>query len=275
MSVKQQRRNRILSAYLHPSLQSMLPKQCVRKCSSHRSSPRRQTYSSLSRYQRSLRYRMEDIQPSPSISVSDEQQQQQQQQRSSHLGLANANSCELNGLASRGEQQTRETGGREYARSMSRGSDTSQLTMMTSISKQGLNEGNNNVAANECLLRIHRSSKAVTSGNVCLRSDNHVGGCYPHNCVRHGLTPIAPRVSLYLSVVFTKLIGESSGKDKGRMSFLLPVSARVYLCAKCYIPLARLSIARRRPRGKIYRIRVSGTRRNESRCESGKFIPRR
>lgn len=147
----------------------MLPKQCVRRCSSHRSSPRRPTYSSLSRCQRSLRYRPDDIQPSPSISVSDEQQ------RSSHLGLANANSCELNGLASRGEQQTRaaairEAGGREYARSVSRGSDTSQLTMMTSISKQGLNEGNNNMAANECLLRIHRSPKAVALGNVCVRA---------------------------------------------------------------------------------------------------------
>lgn len=176
-------------AYLRPFLQSMLPKQCVRKCSSHRSSPRRPTYSSLSRYQRSLRYRMDEIQPSPSISVSDEQQQHQQ--RSSHLGLAKTNSCELNGLASHGEQQARavyqaairEIAGREYARSMSRSSDTSQLTMMTSISKHGLNEGNNNVAANECLLGRHHSSKAVTLGNVCLRSrdpNQSRGGCYAH-----------------------------------------------------------------------------------------------
>ncbi|XP_032666434.1 pyrokinin-1 receptor-like isoform X2 [Odontomachus brunneus] len=158
----------IMSNKFREAFKSMLPKQCVRKCSSHRSSPRRPTYSSLSRCQRSLRYRVDDIQPSPSISVSDEQQ------RSSHFGLANANSCELNGLASRGEQQTRavyqatirETGGREYARSVSRGSDTSQLTMMTSISKQGLNEGNNNVAANEYLLRIHRSPKAAALGDV-------------------------------------------------------------------------------------------------------------
>jgi len=142
----------------------MLPKNCVRKRSSHRSH-RQRTYTSLSRYQRSMKHRFEHY--SPSISVSDEQQ------RLTHIALTKANSCEPNGFAkSRSEQQIRsatskETAGcREYTRSASRGSDTSQVTMMTSVSKQALhNEGNNNVAANECLLKIRKSPKAVTLGN--------------------------------------------------------------------------------------------------------------
>lgn len=157
----------------------MLSKNCVRKCSSHRSSLRQPTYSSLSRYQRSMKHRFNDAQRSPSISISDEQQ------RLMHIALANnVNSCEVNGFTkSQSEQQMRSvvairetTSCREYARSMSRGSDSSQLTMTTSLSKQALNEGNNNVATNECLLRIHRSPKAVTLGSVrvpsCYRDAN-------------------------------------------------------------------------------------------------------
>lgn len=152
----------------------MLSKNCVRKCSSHRSSLRQPTYSSLSRYQRSMKHRFNDAQHSPSISISDEQQ------RLMHIALTNnVNSCEVNGFAkSQSEQQVRPvvairetTSCREYARSMSRGSDSSQLTMTTSLSKQALNnEGNNNIATNECLQRIHRSPKAVTLGSVRLPS---------------------------------------------------------------------------------------------------------
>ncbi|XP_011149125.1 pyrokinin-1 receptor isoform X2 [Harpegnathos saltator] len=182
----------IMSNKFREAFKSMLPKHCVRKCSSRRSSPRRPIYSSLSRCQRSLRYRIDDIQPSPSISVSDEQQ------RPSHPSLANANSCELNGLASRGEQQTRvvyqatikETAGREYARSVSRGSDISQFTVMTSISKQALNEGNNNVAANECLLKIHRSPKAVTLGILTERLGFGTKGLFAHH---RKLPPASPK----------------------------------------------------------------------------------
>lgn len=152
----------------------MLPKRCIRKCSSHRNSRQQPIYSSLSRCQRSMRHRFDDTQHSPSISVSDEQQQ-----RLTHIVLANANSCEPNGLAkSQNEQQVRpvattavkESASRpEYARSMSRSSNSSQLTMMTTLSKQALNnEGNHNNAASECLLKQHRSPKAVTLGSVPL-----------------------------------------------------------------------------------------------------------
>lgn len=148
----------------------MLPKYCVRKFSSHKGNCRQPTYSSLSRYQRSMRHRFDDAQHSPSISVSDEQQ------RLTHIALAKSNFCEPNGFAkSLNEQEVRPNiaaairntaGCRDYTRRVSRDSDCSQLTVMTSLSKQGLNnEGNNN--ANECLLRIHRSPKAVTLGSVC------------------------------------------------------------------------------------------------------------
>lgn len=147
----------------------MLPKYCIKKFSSHKVIRRQPTYSSLSRYQKSIRHRFDDAQHSPSISVSDEQQ------RLTHIALANTNFCEPNGLVKsqneRKEQSAiKETVGcRDYTRTVSRDSDCSQLTTMTTLSKQGLNnEGNNNT--NECLLRIHRSPKAVTLGNICLRS---------------------------------------------------------------------------------------------------------
>lgn len=149
----------------------MLPKRCIRK--SHRGDRRQPIYSSLSRCQRSMRHRNDDTQHSPSISVSDEQQ------RLTHIMLAKANSCQPNGLAkSRSEQQVRpvtatavkESARRpEYARSMSRGSNSSQLTMMTTLSKQDVNnKSNNNNTASECLLKIHKSPKAVTLGSVSL-----------------------------------------------------------------------------------------------------------
>ncbi|XP_012217436.2 pyrokinin-1 receptor-like isoform X1 [Linepithema humile] len=160
----------IMSNKFREAFKSMLPKRCIRKCSSHRSNRRQPIYSSLSRCQRSMRHRFEDTQHSPSISVSDEQQQ-----RLTHIVLANANSCEPNELAkSRDEQQVRpvtatavkESAGRpEYARSVSRSSNSSQLTMMTTLSKQALsNEGNH--TASEYLLKIHRSPKAVTLAGI-------------------------------------------------------------------------------------------------------------
>ncbi|XP_011637437.1 pyrokinin-1 receptor-like [Pogonomyrmex barbatus] len=150
----------IMSNKFREAFKSMLPKRCVRKFSSHKGTHRQPTYSSLSRYQRSMRHRFDDPQHSPSISVSDEQQ------RLTHIALANANSCELNGLAKneRPHIAIRETSCRDYTRRVSRDSDSSQVTMMTSLSKDR-DEGNNNVTAtNDCLSRIHRSSKAVTLG---------------------------------------------------------------------------------------------------------------
>ncbi|XP_029160963.1 pyrokinin-1 receptor-like isoform X2 [Nylanderia fulva] len=159
----------IMSNKFREAFKSMLSKNCVGKFSSRRDSLRQQTtYTSLSRYQKSMKPRFDSIQQSPSISISEEQQ------RLTHIPLANNvnNACEANGFAiSRSEQPrpgvaNRETAVyRDYARSMSRGSDSSQLTMTTTLSKQGLNnEGNNNVAANEFLLRIPKPPKAVTLG---------------------------------------------------------------------------------------------------------------
>lgn len=149
----------------------MLPKYCIRKFSSHKSNHRQPTYSSLSRYQKSMRHRFDDGQRSPSLSVSDEQQ------RLTHIALANANSCGPNGHARTQKERGRpniaaaikETVGcRDYTRRVSKDSDSSQLTMMTSLSKQALNNEGNNNNANECLLRIHKSPKSVTLGSISL-----------------------------------------------------------------------------------------------------------
>ncbi|CAL1689313.1 unnamed protein product [Lasius platythorax] len=187
----------IMSNKFREAFKSMLSKNCVRKCSSHRSSLRQPTYSSLSRYQRSMKHRFDGVQHSPSISISDEQQ------RLTHIALANnVNACEVNGLAkSRNNEQQiqsvvaiRETAGyREYVRSMSRGSDSSQLTMTTSLSKHGLNnEGNNNVAANDCLLRIHKP-KAVTLGILTERLGLGTKGFFAQHRKNSSTSPTKPK----------------------------------------------------------------------------------
>ncbi|XP_029664628.1 pyrokinin-1 receptor-like isoform X2 [Formica exsecta] len=187
----------IMSNKFREAFKSMLSKNCVRKCSSHRSSLRQPTYSSLSRYQRSMKHRFDGVQHSPSISISDEQQ------RLMHIALPNnVNSCEVNGLAkSRSEQQIRpvvairETAScREYARSMSRGSDSSQLTMTTSLGKQGLNnEGNNNVATNECPPRIHKSPKAVILGILTERLGLGTKGFFAQHRKNSSTSPTRPK----------------------------------------------------------------------------------
>ncbi|KAG5318057.1 CAPAR protein, partial [Pseudoatta argentina] len=155
----------IMSNKFREAFKSMLPKYCIRKFSSHKVIRRQPTYSSLSRYQRSIKHRFDDAQHSPSVSISDEQQ------RLTHIALANTNFCEPNGLVKSQNERERQpaiketVGCRDYTRRVSRDSDCSQLTVMTTLSKQGLNnEGNNN--ANECLLRIQRSPKAVTLAGI-------------------------------------------------------------------------------------------------------------
>ncbi|XP_070158930.1 pyrokinin-1 receptor isoform X2 [Polyergus mexicanus] len=187
----------IMSNKFREAFKSMLSKNCVRKCSSHRSSLRQPTYSSLSRYQRSMKHRFEGVQHSPSISISDEQQ------RLMHIALPNnVNSCEVNGLAkSRNEQQIRPvvairetTSCREYARNMSRGSDSSQLTMTTSLGKQGLNdEGNNNVATNERSPRIHKSPKAVILGILTERLGLGTKGFFAQHRKNSSTSPTRPK----------------------------------------------------------------------------------
>ncbi|EZA51023.1 hypothetical protein DMN91_003159 [Ooceraea biroi] len=218
----------IMSNKFREAFKSMLPKNCVGKRSSHRSH-RQPTYSSLSRYQRSMKHRFEHY--SPSISISEEQQ------RLTHIALTNANSCGPNGLAkSQSEQQirpatiiaTRETAGcREYVRSMSRGSNSSQITMMTSLN----NEGNNNVAASECLLRIHRSPKGVTLGILTGKLSLGTKGFFTHhrkNSVNSAPKPTKtgnaavaslPRFQSHPSIESANTISNSSLQDLDKTEF--------------------------------------------------------
>ncbi|CAD1469932.1 unnamed protein product, partial [Heterotrigona itama] len=123
------------------NFQSMLSNHCGRKWSSRKSVPRQPTYSSLSRYARSTLRQADNRQNSPSISVSEDNQK-----------LRMTNTTELNGSNDRKENEkdrsdsttVNKTSHREFARSMSRGSNSSQFTLMSSVSKS-FNEGNNNV----------------------------------------------------------------------------------------------------------------------------------
>ncbi|XP_011878872.1 PREDICTED: neuromedin-U receptor 2-like isoform X2 [Vollenhovia emeryi] len=219
----------IMSNKFREAFKSMLPKYCIRKFSSHKSNRRKPTYSSLSRYQRSTRHRF-DAQHSPSISVSDEQQ------RLAHIALANANSCESNGLARSQKEREgrpniaaaiRETVGcRDYTRRVSRDSASSQLTTMTSLSKQG-NEGNNN--ANECLLRIHRSPKAVTLGILTERLGLGTKGFFAQHRKNSPTSPaksksgnviaVPPRFQSHPSIESANTISNSSLQDLDETEF--------------------------------------------------------
>ncbi|XP_072747698.1 pyrokinin-1 receptor isoform X2 [Anoplolepis gracilipes] len=224
----------IMSNKFREAFKSMLSKNCVRKCSSHRSSLRQPNYSSL-RCQKSMTHRFNDVQHSPSMSISDEQQ------RLTHIALTNnVNSCEVNGLAkSRSEQQIRHVvairetvGWREYARSMSRDSNSSQLTMMTSLSKQGFNnEGNNNMTTNECLPRIHRSPKSVTLGILTERLGFGTKGFFTQHRKNSLTSPprpksektpvlvMSPRFQSHPSIESANTISNSSLQDLDETEF--------------------------------------------------------
>lgn len=138
------------------NFQSMLSNHCGRKWSSRKSVPRQPTYSSLSRYARSTLRQADDRQNSPSISVSEDNQK-----------LRMTNTTELNGLNDRKEHEqdrsdsstVNKTSHREFGRSISRGSNSSQFTLMSSVSKS-FNEGNNNVTATY----VQKSPRTVTLG---------------------------------------------------------------------------------------------------------------
>ncbi|XP_076173939.1 pyrokinin-1 receptor [Ptiloglossa arizonensis] len=155
----------IMSNKFREAFKSMLSNHCGWKWSSRKSVPRQPTYSSLSRYPRTVTRQATDRQNSPSISVSDDNQRPSNTTRTTV-------STELNGLPEQKDQGKRPVSkvnginNREYGTSLSKGSNTSQLTLMTSIDKS-FNEGNNNVASgcvNECLLKIQNSARTVTLG---------------------------------------------------------------------------------------------------------------
>ncbi|XP_043520042.1 pyrokinin-1 receptor-like isoform X1 [Frieseomelitta varia] len=138
----------IMSNKFREAFKSMLSNHCGRKWSSRKSVPRQPTYSSLSRYARSTLRQTDDRQNSPSVSVSEDNQK-----------LRMTNTTELNGLNDRKEQDRpgSTTNRREFGRSVSRGSNSSQFTLMSSVSRS-FNEGNNNVTATY----VQKSPRTVT-----------------------------------------------------------------------------------------------------------------
>lgn len=151
------------------NFQSMLSNHCRRMWSSQKSVPRQPTYSSLSRYTRSITRQADDFQNSRSISVSGDHQKLTNVPRTTNSSNQNE-LMPLKDQNSRPIPKVNRISCREYERSISRGSNSSQLTLMTSINK-GVNEDNNNVAvacANACLLKISRPPRADTFGNFLI-----------------------------------------------------------------------------------------------------------
>ncbi|OAD57201.1 Neuropeptides capa receptor [Eufriesea mexicana] len=220
----------IMSNKFREAFKSMLPNHCGRKWSSRKSSvPRRPTYSSLSRYPRSTLRQTDDRQNSPSISVSDDQQKLTGAVRT-------ANKSELNGLTelkdhgqSRLDKTVSKMNNREYGRNMSRGSNSSQFTLMSSFSKS-FNEGNNNVAAtyvNECLLNVQRPSKAVRLGILAERLRLGTKGLFsPQQKVAtspplkpEAATALPPRFHSHPSIESSNTISNSSLQDYDETEF--------------------------------------------------------
>ncbi|CAK9820779.1 Pyrokinin-1 receptor [Anthophora plagiata] len=190
----------IMSNKFREAFKSMLSNQCRRKWTTGGSVSRRPTYSSLSRYSRSTFKQTDDRQNSPSISVSDDNQKLTNIARPT-------NTTETNGLTERKDHVQNRLGSkvnrmnkREFGRSLSRGSNSSQLTLMTSISKS-YNEGNNNVTAacvNECLLKIQRPPRSVTLGILAERLRLGTKGLFsPQQKITTGLS-VKPEVSTAL-----------------------------------------------------------------------------
>ncbi|XP_017877673.1 uncharacterized protein LOC108623591 isoform X2 [Ceratina calcarata] len=204
----------IMSNKFREAFKSMLSNHCGRK-----SVPRQPTYSSLSRCPRSTFRQTDDRQNSPSISVSDDNQK---------LCLTRTtNVSELNGCMERngherlsGSRVNR--GSREYGRSASRGSNSSQLTTMTTISR-GFNEGNNNVAVghvNECLLKIRRPPRAVTLGLLAERLRQGTKGLFSSQQKNAETKPeVLPPFQSHPSIESANTISNSSLQDYDETEF--------------------------------------------------------
>ncbi|XP_006619665.1 uncharacterized protein LOC102680664, partial [Apis dorsata] len=150
----------IMSNKFREAFKSMLPNCCV-KWSSQKSEPRRPIYSSLSRYPRYTFRQTNDRQNSPSISVSDDNQKLTSIVRISNMTEYNR-LTELNNEQKLPNSTMNKINNREYKRSVSRGSNSNQFILMTTV-----NEGNNNMAptyTNECLLNIQKPSRTLTLG---------------------------------------------------------------------------------------------------------------
>ncbi|CAL7934091.1 unnamed protein product [Xylocopa violacea] len=218
----------IMSNKFREAFKSMLSNHCGRKWSSRKSLPRQPTYSSLSRYPRSAFRQADDRQNSPSISVSDDNQKL--------TSIARAtNTTELNGLTERKDQEqnrivstVNRANNREFVRSMSRSSNSSQLTMMTTISKS-FNEGNNNLPAtcvNECLLKIQRPPRTVTLGILAERLRLGTKGFFSTQqkiptspTAKPETTILSPRFQSHPSIESANTISNSSLQDFDETEF--------------------------------------------------------
>lgn len=154
----------------------MLSKHCGKKWSSHKTSPKRPTYSSLTKCQKSTMRRVNEHNrhhrphnnhsiDSRSLSVSEENQKLT---NPNDIGLSMRNHTKetREDQATPVSNEINQADRRDIGWSLSTGSNSSQLTVMTTISK-GINEGNNNLPVsciNKCLLKIQRPPKTIALG---------------------------------------------------------------------------------------------------------------
>ncbi|XP_076477144.1 pyrokinin-1 receptor isoform X2 [Bombus vancouverensis nearcticus] len=198
----------IMSNKFREAFKSMLSNHCG---SSRKSVPRQLTYSSLSKYARSTLRQ---------ISISDDNQK-----------LRTTNTTELIGLNDRknngrnqSDSMANKINHREYNRSVSRGSNSSQLTLMSSVSKS-FNEGNNSLIAT--YVNIQRASRIVTLGILAGRlrlgtkelfspQQKIVTSSAPKPETR---TVLAPRFQSHPSIESANTISNSNLKDHDETEF--------------------------------------------------------
>ncbi|XP_043580467.1 pyrokinin-1 receptor-like [Bombus pyrosoma] len=205
----------IMSNKFRDAFKSMLPNHCGRKWSSRKSVPRQPTCSSLSRYARSTFRQTDDRQNSPSISVSDDNQK---------LRTTNTINGRKDNRRNQSNCVANKINHREYSRSVSRGSNSSQFTLMSSVSKS-FNEGNNNVTAT--YVNIQRAPRVVTLGILAGRlrlgtkelfspQQKTVTSSAPKPETR---TVLAPRFQSHPSIESANTISNSSLKDYDETEF--------------------------------------------------------
>ncbi|XP_012276499.1 pyrokinin-1 receptor-like [Orussus abietinus] len=216
----------IMSNKFREAFKSMLSQHCGGR-SSQKGSPRRPTYSALSHYPRSTIRRTNQL--SASISVSDETQR-----------LAPTNSpksvAEEQPVVKDQERKdppegtpaTKESTPRENRNHRSRGSsNSSQVTVMTSVSKGG-SEGNNNVGGaciNDCLPKSHRPGKTVTLGILAERLRMGTRGFFaqqqksPRPRVTPEVASAPPKLQSHPSIDSANTISNSSLQDLDETEF--------------------------------------------------------
>ncbi|XP_051171605.1 pyrokinin-1 receptor-like [Leptopilina boulardi] len=215
----------IMSNKFREAFKSMLAKHCGNRLQT--SSPLHRTYTSLSRHPRSTFHRV-DSHKSASVSASEENQQ-----LSTFDQRKNSIKCCNSGIERKNSQIvviSKINGSHpEIMRNGSRASNTSQVTVMTTIGK-GSNEGNNNsetVYVDESTLRVHhRPLQTITLGILAGRlrfGTKSLFGSQPRPSKKPKIKPevasAPPKINSHPSIDSGNTISNSSLQDYDETEF--------------------------------------------------------